>query len=269
MVHYIITYLGLSLFGIGLAFMAFMIYRLAFKGKNKSTLLKGIFWGFSVVFIVPFLWLVIFLVDSDISEYIAQLENDSIRFGYINRTGKTVIPFQFNEAGSFENGYALVKKDNETYWIDSLGNRAKNQSLRYLNNPNQRGFYELIGGLCSTFDYENCREGEIKIKDSVSEGLNLVRLVKHKWISNNGFHYISVRWGFQDTTGRIVIPPIFLGAFSFREGLAAVIDTLQTPAKRLKMGYINHKGDYIIAPNYVSACNFNEGKAAVSIVTRK
>jgi WG repeat protein len=226
MIHYIIVYTFLLLFGSGLSFMTLMIYRYAYKSEKESKLLKIIFWGFTLVFITPFLCIAVFLIKSDVSEYLDQKENESIRFGYIDRSGKTVIPFEFIEAGSFENGFALVKKNSASYWIDSLGNKAKNQDRHYLNKPIERRYYELIGGSCTTYDYEHCIDGELKIKDTTSEGLNLVRLVRRMWTSNKGYHYMDVRWGFQDTTGKMIITPVFLGAFSFREGLAAVIEVM-------------------------------------------
>ena len=55
-------------------------------------------------------------------------ENDTItsvllgaKWGYINRTGKTIIPFQFNKAQNFSEGLAAVKKDSLWGFIDLAG----------------------------------------------------------------------------------------------------------------------------------------------------
>ncbi|MDP1465688.1 WG repeat-containing protein, partial [Klebsiella pneumoniae] len=45
------------------------------------------------------------------------------KFGYLDRSGKTVIPFQFNEAKYFyKPGLAIVRQDKKYGLIDTLGN---------------------------------------------------------------------------------------------------------------------------------------------------
>ena len=115
------------------------------------------------------------------------------------------------------------------------------------------------------------KAGDITIEESPSEGLCVIQLITKRWTSNGGYRYLNVRWGFQDTAGKMIIAPAFLGAFSFREGLAVVIDTIPQDDRvtGLKIGFIDHSGHYKIPPIYRYANDFSEGKAAVSKVTRK
>lgn len=46
---------------------------------------------------------------------------DGLRWGYVNKKGENVIPFQFEQAGSFQEERAPVAKDGETFYIDKEG----------------------------------------------------------------------------------------------------------------------------------------------------
>jgi hypothetical protein len=268
MIHYLIEYFFLTIFGIVLAFMALSIRRLAYKSEKNSTLLKIIFWGFVLVFVCPFLYLAGFLIHSDISEYEHGLDCASVRFGYINKSGKVIIPFQYITAGPFEHGYAFVKSDSNSFWIDSLGDRAQNQDRRYVSNPESRDLNDRIMNECDFDTYMKHKQGEIEIVDSASEGLCVTKFLRYKYSSNKGYRYLDYLYGFRDTTGKIVIPFVFLAAYSFHEGLAIVIDTMGS-SMGSRIGFIDHSGHYAISPDYVYAEDFSEGKAAVSKVTRK
>jgi WG containing repeat len=45
------------------------------------------------------------------------------KMGYMDTTGKIIIPAKFDEADSFENGYARVAVGDEAYIIDKAGQR--------------------------------------------------------------------------------------------------------------------------------------------------
>jgi len=90
-----------------------------------------------------------------------------------------------------------------------------------------------------------------------SEGLAVVRLKK--------------KFGYIDTSGRLVIPLQFAGAAPFSEGLALVYTTLgmnllgKTEGVWLfaSAGYIDHSGKFVIKPRLVeNARKFSEGLAA-------
>lgn len=56
-------------------------------------------------------------------------------FGYIDRNGKTVIPFRFKDAKSFNKyGAAYVLDDSGDYLIDTAGNEIKGTRFKYLSH---------------------------------------------------------------------------------------------------------------------------------------
>jgi hypothetical protein len=63
-------------------------------------------------------------------------------------------------------------------------------------------------------------------------------------------------WGYVNEDGQVVIPPQYLDALPFREGLAAV----ETPQG---WGFIDHHGEWVIPPRFIRADSFSGGLAVV------
>ena len=62
----------------------------------------------------------------DYSEGLAAVRDDNWRCGFINKTGKVVIPCQWKGAGSFSEGSAFVIDDNgKRVMIDKTGKIIK------------------------------------------------------------------------------------------------------------------------------------------------
>jgi len=109
--------------------------------------------------------------------------------GFIDQTGKVVIPFQFDSAQGFSEGLALVTMKDKKFFVDTNG----------------RVLFE------AKFDV---------IRD-FSEGLCAVN-VGEKRIPNIGLVSDPGKWGYIDKTGKLVIPMKFTHAESFSEGLVAI-----------------------------------------------
>ena len=59
----------------------------------------------------------------DFSEGLARVEDENKKFGYIDKAGQIVIPCQWNGAGDFSEGLASVKDENgKRGFIDKTGN---------------------------------------------------------------------------------------------------------------------------------------------------
>jgi hypothetical protein len=111
--------------------------------------------------------------------------------GFIDQTGKLVIPFQFDKASDFHEGLALVTVNGRKSFIDTTG----------------RILFEA--------KYDVIRE--------FSEGLCAVNLGE-KRIANIGLISEPGKWGYIDRTGKLAIPMKFTHAEDFSEGLAAIKD---------------------------------------------
>jgi WG repeat protein len=111
--------------------------------------------------------------------------------GFIDQTGKVVIPFQFEKASSFHEGLALVIVNGKKFFIDTTG----------------RVLFEA--------KYDVIRE--------FSEGVCAVN-IGEKRIPNIGLISDPGKWGYIDKTGKLVIPMKFTHAEDFSEGLAAIKD---------------------------------------------
>ena len=176
---------------------------------------------------------------------------------YIDKTGNLIIKDSYDWAELFSDGFALIAED-------------KPNSSAYFN---RKAFIDRNGNRVTEF-FQNA--------ESFSEGLAAVE--------------VNSLWGFIDTTGAIVIPPIydfvlrpftegfaavncendksafidktgkkitecmFEEAWAFSEGLASV----QTADK--KFGFINTKGKFVIKPQFDYADSFLNGLAKVRIV---
>ena len=142
------------------------------------------------------------------------------KWGYVDKTGKMVIPPQFDWGGKFSEGLAVVKWGKNVGYIDKTG--------KMVISPQFDG-----GG-------------------SFNEGLAAVKLKE--------------KWGFIDKTGKLAIPlqfdwaagPWVTGTWGFSDGLAPV-------QQGKKWGFIDKNGKMVIPPRYNGALKFSEGLAAVEI----
>lgn len=132
------------------------------------------------------------------------------KYGYIDKTGKVVVPFLFSEGGHFSEGLARVGNDEKKYgFIDTTGTVVI--QFQFEEAPMELLFYE--SGL-SVAHTDFC------------EGL--ARVCK------------DGKFGFIDQKGNIIIPIQYDYAQSFQEGLARVW-------KDGEMGYVDKFGNCTIS----------------------
>lgn len=148
------------------------------------------------------------------------------KYGFINKTGKEVIPPKFDEAQEFSEGLAAVKVGHKWGYIDSKGNFAIKPKYTY---PEDTAYQET-----------GCWD-----PGSSSEGLIAVYVKKLDL------------WGFVNHKGEFVIKPRFNTVLGFSNGLSPV-------SLSGKWGYIDKAGKVIIKPKYEFANNYNEGVAIVN-----
>ena len=207
-------------------------------------------------------------------------ENAYRTVGYIDRTGRLVIPPQFSGEGGvsergFSEGLAAVKvyKDQADKWgyIDKSGKYviapqfaaagpfSEGRAMVGIAEPYwsidyKWGFIDRKGQWIAKPQYQSV--------NAFSEGLAPVMM--------NG------KVGFIDLKGQIAIKPQFdpdgtggcvqdgrVGASRFSDGLAAV--QLRSNEWGKEWGFINQRGDWVIQPAFACAAPFREGLALVGV----
>jgi hypothetical protein len=216
-------------------------------------------------------------------------------YGFIDTTGKVVIPFQYNQAGtsSFENGECRVQINGVTCMINPKGEVVFKPTL----TKNCMGFYN---GLSATYTIYSNRSGW-GFYDR-----NNTWVIKPQYDNAESFHggYSIVdkggKYGVIDTTGAIVLPLIYASIFSYPSesgyfgvemelnGAKQFLNPDGTPFAKVpvkyitdpnghsllpyfnpdgKAGYLNTDGTVAIEAQFERATAFSEGKAWIQGVT--
>jgi hypothetical protein len=174
---------------------------------------------------------------SDLNRYPVRIDG---KWGYINKKGIVVIPPSFKEKADFQNGFAIIIEEN----IDQRGKPAK-----VINTD---------GKIIYSFTYYS----NYIFQHKFTEGLLAVPDKK------------TNKYGFINTKGEWVIPPIYHEVLDFSEGLAAVWEDANihvdewsgcgTAVTHSSWGYINKKGKYVIESQFYDATSFESGYAIIN-----
>jgi hypothetical protein len=171
--------------------------------------------------------------------------------GFIDKEGKSRIPFLFEDGRSFSNGMAAVKRNNKWGFINEAGQLAIDfqfdgssagpfsNGLARVCKAGKWGYIDLSGHIAISPRFDMALEftnGLARIKDAL------------------GFY------GFINTTGDIKIPAIFGSARKFEEGLCVAMSAGHP--ERL-FGYINERGEWSIPAQWKKAGRFYGGLAYV------
>ena len=167
------------------------------------------------------------------------LEKD--KYGYIDITGKVVIPFEFEYAGNFNDGMAKVFKNDKYGYIDTTGKLVISYQF-----DDVYGFTEGLAAVKKDGKWKYIdKTGNIAIQNEFddvlefSEGLAPVR--------KDG------KWGYIDKNGNLVVPYQFEQADYFRQDVARVIDEKNTL-------FINKKGEILVSlDDFYDYYYFSEG----------
>jgi len=183
------------------------------------------------------------------------------RYGYIDFTGKVVIPMIYRNATYFQEGLAEVSLNGKEYgYIDKTGKvvipfkfyrtYGFSEGLAYFSETDDAdslwGFIDRTGRVVIPPQFEKVNRFRAGLAAVVSKKDNPLGL-----------------WGFIDRTGKMVLPPKYFNDFDdihFSEGLAAV-ETMDSVGK--KKGYIDRTGKVVIPLQYVFAQEFVNGFAKV------
>jgi hypothetical protein len=172
-------------------------------------------------------------VGYNFSEGIAPISNFDYKVAYMDKKGKLVLPYHYDEPHPFASGLAKITKNGKFGSININGEEVipplyddikmfeNNRSFVAKYNENFVGKWALIdnnGKLLSDYIFTYAYV--------FSDSLACVKLDQN--------------WGFINLDGTFAFPNSFTNALSFRDGLAwASIDG------KMKAGYINKKGEYV------------------------
>lgn len=173
----------------------------------------------------------------------------TVRYAYINKSGKEVSSQHYHHAGNYSEGLASVLIGGRYGFINLRGATVIKPSFRHVGE-----FHEGLataGKVDFEYGFIN-RQGKFVIQPSTriestsrfSEGLVPVE--------------IGGRTGYLDRSGKVAIKPLFDQAGNFSQGLAyASIGN--------KYGFINKRGTFVIKPAFELAGSFSEGLAPIVV----
>ncbi len=209
-----------------------------------------------------------------------RVPNTNGRWGFIDETGKYVIEAKFVMVRTFSEGLAaVVFKENENAYrtvgyIDQSGRVVIPPQFSGEGGVSGRGFSEGLAAVKVYKDRDKWgyidKSGKFVIEPQFaaagpfSQGRAMVGITEPSWS-------VDYKWGFIDTEGRWIAKPQYESADEFSEGLAPVL-------MNNKVGFIDLQGQIAIKPQFdpdgaggcvqfgrVSASRFSEGLAAVQL----
>ena len=188
------------------------------------------------------------------SEGLAAVQVDD-RWGYIDRAGRPVIPPQFVNAREFHDGRALVEiAADDWHYIDPSGRIVPGVQVKW--SIQGRRFSE---GLAAVFIEDRRRFACLRSIDQE------IRLEPRE----RAYVYPEFcgRWGYIDADGAFAIQPAFIEAYEFSEGLAVVRvqDLAVSDQRGWRYGYVDRSGALAIPARFDKAFEFSEGLARVGV----
>ncbi|MEO0074853.1 MAG: WG repeat-containing protein [candidate division WOR-3 bacterium] len=179
-----------------------------------------------------------------------KIKGDTIKYGFIDQTGKLVIDCIYDDVYSFQNGLARVMKNGKwgiintnNKWVvkpeyDFIG--AFSESLANFRKDDNYGYLDMNGNIVIKPQFSKAQyfsEGLARVKTKGAQGysyidkkgnivFSLPSNVEDASAFSNGLARIRIgrRYGYIDKTGKIVIPVQFQLAREFQDGLAQVGD---------------------------------------------
>ncbi len=167
------------------------------------------------------------------------------KFGFIDKSGKEIIPFLFDNATGFSDGLASVASEGKEGFIDPTGKVvipfmydrtcAFQQGLAFVKKDGKCGYVNASGQAVIPLIYD---DADYYFK-------NALAAVKQADL-----------YGYIDRTGKLIVPCQYKNAHGFNEGLASV-------QLGDKWGFIDTTGTLVIDARYDYAGFFTDGVAEV------
>ncbi len=246
-----------------------------------------------------------YLEMSDFNEGLAPVKNINSKWGFINRSGKEVIPCQFEDVGLFHNGYARAEIDKGWILINKYGKRVfcsvfdtveadfHNGYIAVKKNG-KFGLMDTKGRIALDFQYTQIgdfNEGWVPVM--IEDWAGYVNLIGNRigvtdWLPPAFYHGIGViitndSTIIIDTLGKkismlnhVTFSANLINRIPFSEGLA-VIETNPNPqdedgfvsSEGVKYLFIDEKGKLPFNDTFDIAAGFKNGTAVVGKLVKK
>ena len=174
------------------------------------------------------------------------------KYGYVDQTGQTIVPFRYELADQFaEDGLAVVKIDGKFGYIDRRGDFVIPPRFDRASEFNAAGLASVnLGGSWGAID----RRGRLVIPAKFDK----LWLPMHSDLVIVG---TGGRMGAVDARGRIVVPIKFGDLRGFgQNGLAAAsLDAdPSAPRKGGHWGFIDRSSEFVAPPVYIRVSDFED-----------
>lgn len=209
---------------------------------------------------------------------------DKPKYGYINTRGKLVIDYVYDEATSFKNGYAIVRKGNmitaidkeqhilQSFTADKIKGINKQARIVIFIENKKQGFINFLSRkvidpqydelyICETGDVNNYlvlfkQKGKYGYLDVQGNIVTIAQFDEVYGFNNGGaLVCINKQYGIIDTKGKIIIPPTIKSKIIWGDGIGIF-------QKHKYWGAIDSIGNIIIQPdNFVQLSSFKDGLA--------
>lgn len=219
---------------------------------------------------------------NEFKEDLSSVKSKDNKYGFIDRNGKIVIPFEYEDAGNFAEGFAPVKKDGKWGYISRSGelkipfdfDEASDFSEEYavVSQNGKAGFIDKNGVSPTGFIFDSAKSFRYDIAVVEKNGENYV--INKKWETI----YVSNSHVFPFHIGENVIslklfsfPPLVKnGKIILRENDA---DRVFTPVsgslilfkKNDKYGAIDTEGNIVVPAKFDSLNEVTKDKSYVKI----
>lgn len=203
------------------------------------------------------------------NEPLFPVETDG-RGGFIDRTGRVVIPLCFDAVGDFSEGLARFERDKKWGYLDRRGAVAIEPTFPWAQEFSEGLARVQISGLAlgmnATWGFID-KTGTVVIGEQRDVGIsgehNNIGSDSAESAFHDGLAMVDIdgKKGYIDRTGKAAIPPQFTYAYPFSEGKAAAT---KDSTGDTGWGYIDKTGLWIVEPRFQWASAFSEGLAPVN-----
>lgn len=209
--------------------------------------------------IIPFEAEFVHPFSNGLARFRKKVGNDEL-YGFVDKTGKIVIPPQFDIANDFSEDIAAVwnKKNEKWGFINKSGKLITNYQYSWIQFVYER--YKFKNGYCIV----GKSQGDYNLYGLIDKNGKEIIPCKYTTVEifSNDLAVISLnyKFGYVDKKGKIVIPCKFDDAYSFIKDVAFVkVDD--------KYGLIDRKSNFILKPKYHSVylLNYNNILAIVEL----